>query len=63
MKSSDLFLWAVEEEGMKYVFVVLDVFVVPRELNADMMISLIESPIGFIMTQHGQGAVFMADLL
>ncbi len=56
MKSSDLFLRALEEEGVKYIFGV------PGEENADMMISLLDSPIEFIMARHEQGAAFMADL-
>jgi acetolactate synthase I/II/III large subunit len=56
VKSSDLFLKALEEEGVKYIFGV------PGEENADVMISLLDSPIKFIMTRHEQGAAFMADL-
>jgi acetolactate synthase I/II/III large subunit len=56
LKSSDLFLRALEEEGVEYIFGV------PGEENADVMISLLESPITFIMARHEQGAAFMADL-
>ncbi|MBN2530908.1 MAG: acetolactate synthase large subunit [Deltaproteobacteria bacterium] len=56
MKASDLFLRALEEEGVDTIFGV------PGEENADMMISLIDSPIRFIMTRHEQGAAFMADV-
>jgi acetolactate synthase-1/2/3 large subunit len=56
MKSSDLFLKALEEEGVEYIFGV------PGEENADMMISLLDSRIKFIMARHEQGAAFMADL-
>lgn len=56
MKSSDLFLRTLEEEGVEYIFGV------PGEENADVMISLLDSPIKFIMARHEQGAAFMADL-
>lgn len=56
MKSSDLFLKSLEEEGVEYIFGV------PGEENADVMISLLDSPIKFIMARHEQGAAFMADL-
>ena len=56
MKSSDLFLRALEEEGVEYIFGV------PGEENADVMISLLDSPIKFIMARHEQGAAFMADI-
>ena len=56
MKASDLFLKALEEEGVALIFGV------PGEENADMMISLLSSPIKFIMTRHEQGAAFMADV-
>ena len=56
MKASDLFLRSLEEEGVEYIFGV------PGEENADVMISLLDSPIEFIMARHEQGAAFMADL-
>ncbi len=56
MKASDLFLRALEEEGVEYIFGV------PGEENADLMISLLDSNIEFIITRHEQGAAFMADL-
>lgn len=56
MKASDLFLRALVEEGVEYIFGV------PGEENADLMISLLDSPIKFIVTRHEQGAAFMADL-
>ncbi|MDP8241266.1 MAG: thiamine pyrophosphate-binding protein [Candidatus Hatepunaea meridiana] len=43
MKSSDLFLKALEEEGVDYIFGV------PGEENADLMMSLLDSPIKFIL--------------
>ena len=56
MKASDLFLRSLEEEGVEYIFGV------PGEENADLMISLLDSSIEFIITRHEQGAAFMADL-
>ncbi len=56
MKASDLFLRCLEAEGVEYVFGV------PGEENADVMMSLLDSPIRFITCHHEQGAAFMADL-
>ena len=57
MKSSDLFLRSLEEEGVEYIFGV------PGEENADFMLSLQESEkIRFILTRHEQGAAFMAEV-
>jgi len=56
MKASDLFLRCLEAEGVEYIFGV------PGEENADVMISLLDSPIRFIICRHEQGAAFMADL-
>ncbi|WP_370325359.1 acetolactate synthase large subunit [Euzebya sp.] len=56
MKVSDLFLRCLEAEGVRYVFGV------PGEENADVMISLLDSDIEFIICRHEQGAAFMADL-
>ncbi|HEX2062894.1 MAG TPA: acetolactate synthase large subunit [Acidimicrobiales bacterium] len=56
MKASDLFLRCLEAEGVEYIFGV------PGEENADMMMSLLDSPIEFILCRHEQGAAFMADL-
>jgi acetolactate synthase I/II/III large subunit len=56
MKASDLFLRCLEAEGVEYIFGV------PGEENADMMISLLDSPIEFIVCRHEQGAAFMADV-
>lgn len=56
MKASDLFLRCLEAEGVEYIFGV------PGEENADVMISLLDSPIRFIVCRHEQGAAFMADL-
>jgi acetolactate synthase I/II/III large subunit len=56
VKASDLFLRCLEAEGVEYIFGV------PGEENADLMVSLIDSPIRFVLCRHEQGAAFMADL-
>ncbi|MCH9698178.1 MAG: acetolactate synthase large subunit [Gammaproteobacteria bacterium] len=55
MKASDLFIRCLEAEGVEYIFGV------PGEENADIMISLLDSTIRFIVCRHEQGAAFMAD--
>lgn len=55
MKASDLFVKCLEEEG------VTRIFGVPGEENADVMISLLDSPIEFVLCRHEQAAAFMAD--
>ncbi|REG79571.1 acetolactate synthase large subunit [Algoriphagus antarcticus] len=54
MKASDLFIKALENEGVKYIFAV------PGEENLDMIQSIKESSIRLIVTRHEQGAGFMA---
>lgn len=54
MKASDLFVVALEEEGVKYIFGV------PGEENLDLLESLRTSSIKFITTRHEQAAGFMA---
>jgi len=56
MKSSDLLVRCLEEEGVEYIFGI------PGEENADLMMSLADSKIKFILTRHEQGAAFMADV-
>ncbi len=56
MKASDLFLKCLEVEGVKTIFGV------PGEENADFMMSLLDSPIEFIVCRHEQVAAFMADM-
>lgn len=56
MKASDLLVKCLEAEEVEYIFGI------PGEENADMMISLLESKIKFILTRHEQGAAFMADV-
>ena len=54
MKASDLFVKALEAEGVKYVFGI------PGEENLDLLESLRTSSIKLILTRHEQGAGFMA---
>ncbi|REL33556.1 acetolactate synthase large subunit [Rhodohalobacter sp. SW132] len=54
MKASDLFVKALENEGVEYIFAV------PGEENVDLLNSLKDSTIKFIVTRHEQGAGFMA---
>ena len=55
MKASDLFVRCLEAEG------VTKIFGVPGEENADVMISLIDNPIEFVLCRHEQAAAFAAD--
>ena len=55
MKASDLFVKCLEAEG------VTRIFGVPGEENADLMISLLDSRIEFVLCRHEQAAAFMAD--
>jgi acetolactate synthase-1/2/3 large subunit len=54
MKASDLFVKALEAEGVEYIFGV------PGEENLDLLESLRTSPIRLILTRHEQAAGFMA---
>ncbi|PKM19542.1 MAG: acetolactate synthase large subunit [Gammaproteobacteria bacterium HGW-Gammaproteobacteria-15] len=54
MKASDLFVKALENEGVKYIFGV------PGEENLDFLNSLKNSGIRLVLTRHEQGAGFMA---
>lgn len=57
MKAADLFVKALENEGVQYVFGV------PGEENLDFMDALSRSgQIKFILTRHEQAAAFMADV-
>ena len=56
MKASDLLVRCFEAEGIHYVFGV------PGEENADVMMSLEDSDIAFVLTRHEQGAAFMAEV-
>lgn len=53
-KASDLFVRALEAEGVKHIFAV------PGEENLDMLESLRTSSIQLVLTRHEQGAAFMA---
>ena len=55
MKASDLFVKCLEAEGVERIFGI------PGEENADVMISLLDSKIEFVLCRHEQGAAFMAD--
>lgn len=55
MKASDLFVRCLEAEGVERIFGV------PGEENADLMMSLEDSPIEFVLCRHEQAAAFMAD--
>ncbi|WP_289028186.1 acetolactate synthase large subunit [uncultured Paraglaciecola sp.] len=54
MKASDLFIKALEAEGVEYIFGI------PGEENLDLLESMRESDIKLILTRHEQGAGFMA---
>lgn len=54
MKTSDLFIKALENEGVEYIFGI------PGEENLDFLDSLRTSKIKLILTRHEQGAGFMA---
>lgn len=56
MKSSDLFVRCLENEGVRYIFGL------PGEENLDLLDSLSRSAIRFVPTRHEQGAAFMADV-
>ena len=55
MKASDLFVRCLEAEGVERIYGV------PGEENADVMISLLDSNIDFILCRHEQAAAFAAD--
>ncbi len=56
MKASDVFVRCLEAEGVTHIFGI------PGEENADVMISLMDSPIEFVLCRHEQAAAFMADV-
>lgn len=56
MKVSDLFVKALEKEGVKYVFGV------PGEENEDLLFSLANSSVQFVPCRHENGAAFIADV-
>jgi len=54
MKASDLFVKALENEGVEYIFGI------PGEENLDLLESIRNSNIKLIVTRHEQAAGFMA---
>ncbi|MGG3891577.1 acetolactate synthase large subunit [Metabacillus fastidiosus] len=56
MKASDLFIKCLENEGVEYIFGI------PGEENTDLIDSLIDSNIQFVVVHHEQAAAFMADV-
>lgn len=56
MNASELFVKALENEGVQFVFGV------PGEENIDFLEAVRKSNINFILTRHEQGAGFMADV-
>lgn len=56
MKTSDLFVKCLENEGVRTIFGL------PGEENADLMMSLKRSSIRFVLCRHEQAAAFMADV-
>jgi len=56
MKASEIFVRALENEGVKYIFGV------PGEENIDFLEAVRTSDIQFVLTRHEQGAGFMADV-
>jgi len=53
MKASDLFVAALEREGVEYIFGI------PGEENLDFLESLRKSKIKLILNRHEQGAAFI----
>ncbi len=56
MKAADLFVQALENEGVEYVFGI------PGEENLDLLDSISRSTIRLILTRHEQAAGFMPPL-
>ena len=54
MKASDLFVRALEQEGVEFIFGI------PGEENLDLLDSLARSSIKLVLTRHEQAAGFMA---
>jgi len=55
MKASDLFVQCLKAEGVERIFGL------PGEENEDLMLSLMDSGIDFVLCRHEQAAAFMAD--
>jgi acetolactate synthase-1/2/3 large subunit len=56
LKGAELLIRCLEAEGVEYVFGL------PGEETADLMISMLNSTVKFILTRHEQSAAFMADV-
>lgn len=56
MKASDLFIRSLEAEGVEYIFGI------PGEETSDLIMSLLDSKIKFVLVRHEQAAAFMADI-
>ena len=56
MKASDLFIRCLEAEGVEYIFGI------PGEETSDLIMSLLDSEIKFVLVRHEQAAAFMADM-
>lgn len=56
MKASDLFIKCLEAEGVEYIFGI------PGEETNDLIMSLLDSKIKFILVRHEQATAFMADM-
>jgi len=56
VKASELFVRCLEAEGVRQIYGV------PGEENADLMLSLEDSSIEFVLCRHEQGAAFMAEV-
>jgi len=56
IKGAELLIRCLEAEGVEFIFGL------PGEETADLMISMLDSTIKFILTRHEQSAAFMADV-
>ena len=56
MKASDLFIKCLEAECVEYIFGI------PGKETNDLVMSLLDSKIKFILVRHEQAAAFMADM-
>jgi acetolactate synthase-1/2/3 large subunit len=56
MKASDLFVQCLENEGVEYIFGI------PGEENVDMIDSMVNTKVQFIVVFHEQAGAFMADV-
>lgn len=56
IKGAELVIRCLEAEGVEFIFGL------PGEETADLMISMLDSTIKFILTRHEQSAAFMADV-